>query len=406
MTPEASDRNGGGLAARLTPPGVGGIHVFAIEGDGVETFLSRHFESSRDDRPARSLTFGSLVDADEIIDEALVHRHGGDLPRADISVHGGRAVERRMTGLLEESGFEVVTGAWSSRSNGVSSGLRAEADRALQKAFAVHAVLFLLSVGEGALEREIKSLVDALEPSAASQSPRHVAIESRIATLLDRAPFGRAMIEPPVVVITGPVNVGKSTLFNRLVGADRTIVSSKPGTTRDAVEVAVEIDGYPFRIIDTAGIRADGGPIEKLGIERAKKLSESADIRLELESGDELEAGTRTREDHRVIPIVTKIDRVGPEAKARIAERRPEALLVSSTTGEGFERLASRVVYTSVFAGPAVREFPCPFTARQVSCLQEAMHHLPQDPSRARRLLDRVLTGDDAQGNLGNEEME
>ncbi len=128
------------------------------------------------------------------------------------------------------------------------------------------------------------------------------------------------------VVIVGPPNAGKSTLFNALVGRDAAIVSDIAGTTRDAIERPVAIDGVPFVLVDTAGIREADDPVERMGIDRAQSEQARADIVIDLVS-DALQDG-------RSILVSTKADVVSP---------RPGALAVSAIDGQGIAALQQRL---------------------------------------------------------------
>ena len=125
------------------------------------------------------------------------------------------------------------------------------------------------------------------------------------------------------VVVAGPPNVGKSSLVNVIAGSDRAIVTSVPGTTRDAIEVPLAIEGLPFVLVDTAGLRDSDDPVERIGIARATGELERADILLWLgEPGD--------APDHRqLLPLHSRCDLAGREAA-------PEgSIAVSAVTGEG-----------------------------------------------------------------------
>jgi tRNA modification GTPase len=125
------------------------------------------------------------------------------------------------------------------------------------------------------------------------------------------------------VVVAGPPNVGKSSLINILSGEDRSIVTDVPGTTRDHIEVPLSVGGVPVRLIDTAGLRNTEDQVESIGVARAGKLIEAADVLVWL--GEEAVAPR-----HRQIVMV--------HAKVDLPERRPPppgSLGVSSVTGEG-----------------------------------------------------------------------
>src|SRR5207249_11471828 len=102
-------------------------------------------------------------------------------------------------------------------------------------------------------------------------------VRGRVADLLGTAPEGERLREGALLVIAGRPNAGKSSLFNALLGTERAIVTEIPGTTRDAIEAHTVIEGFPFRIVDTAGLRDAGERIEQLGIEVSKKYLAAAD---------------------------------------------------------------------------------------------------------------------------------
>ena len=115
------------------------------------------------------------------------------------------------------------------------------------------------------------------------------------------------------VVIAGPPNVGKSTLMNALAGRDVAIISPIPGTTRDLIEVFLDLRGYPVILVDTAGIRESHDPIEQEGVARARRRAESADLTLWLNDGGE---AARRASSSPALAVRTKID-LGAGSAAR-----------------------------------------------------------------------------------------
>ena len=103
-------------------------------------------------------------------------------------------------------------------------------------------------------------------------------VASQIGLLLDTAPAGELLREGAVTVLAGRPNSGKSSLFNALVGTERAIVTEEAGTTRDAIETVISVDGFPFRLVDTAGLRNEASRVERLGIEIAHRYLEGADL--------------------------------------------------------------------------------------------------------------------------------
>lgn len=138
---------------------------------------------------------------------------------------------------------------------------------------------------------------------------------------------GKILRRGALVVLAGPPNAGKSSLLNALVGESRAIVSATPGTTRDAVEAWIDVEGFPIRLVDTAGLRTTGDEIESEGVRRAEDLIRSADVVLDL--------GANLPADENILKIHAKCD-LGPG----------EGLPVSSKTGEGLEALKKRLADT------------------------------------------------------------
>ncbi|MEX0979818.1 MAG: tRNA uridine-5-carboxymethylaminomethyl(34) synthesis GTPase MnmE, partial [Gemmatimonadota bacterium] len=103
-------------------------------------------------------------------------------------------------------------------------------------------------------------------------------VEAGLRRLLATAPEGELLREGALTVLAGRPNCGKSSLFNALLGVERAIVTEIPGTTRDALEAVVSLGGYPFRLVDTAGIREDAEKVERMGIEVAHRYLAQAEI--------------------------------------------------------------------------------------------------------------------------------
>ena len=140
---------------------------------------------------------------------------------------------------------------------------------------------------------------------------------------------GKKIKDGVTVALCGKPNTGKSSILNALLGYDKAIVSASAGTTRDAVEGEMQLDGVKFNIIDTAGIRSRAGEVESIGIERAKKIISSADIVLSIcDGGGRIEIGQCGGV---VIDVFNKCDANSPKESYDVK--------VSAKTGEGIERL-------------------------------------------------------------------
>jgi tRNA modification GTPase len=158
------------------------------------------------------------------------------------------------------------------------------------------------------------------------------AVRGRVANLLGTAPEGERLREGALLVIAGRPNAGKSSLFNALLGIERAIVTEIPGTTRDAIEAHAVIEGFPFRIVDTAGLRDSDERIERLGIEVSKKYLAGADLVLFCEETDD---PSRTeflaQVQAPVVVVRTKSDR--PSGRPAVSPS------VSVVTGKGLPEL-------------------------------------------------------------------
>ena len=148
---------------------------------------------------------------------------------------------------------------------------------------------------------------------------------------------GRKVKDGVSVAICGKPNTGKSSLLNALLGYDKAIVSPEAGTTRDAVEGAVEINGVKFNFTDTAGIRERAGVVESIGIERAKKIISSADLILSVTDG---KGEAQTERPGEVIRVFNKCDVNPPDGEYDA--------VVSARTGEGLEELKNLISQKTV----------------------------------------------------------
>ena len=355
---------------RVSGEGVGGVQIFDVEGVGAKRFVDSHFEAGST-KGTGGLAYGRLMDGDEVVDECLIIRKSDHVR---LMLHGGRAIEARMQRLVEGAGIFIESDAMESRRKSL---VEAEANGALQKARSVQTVLFLATVMQGSLVREVEGIRRFL---AANPSLHVAPAASRLESLIQRAPFGCALLESPRIGVFGRPNVGKSTLFNALLGVERTLVHDTPGTTRDAVEAPVEWSGFPFRLIDTAGMREAETVVEAEGVQRAGALRDEVDLSIVvLDSSDE----ALVDEDPCSIIVMNKVDRLTDTERHALQQEHPGWIFTSALEATGLSDLRGRVVFRSVFAGPTVREMPSPFTRRQLSLLQRARQCLPSDRQAA-----------------------
>jgi tRNA modification GTPase len=158
---------------------------------------------------------------------------------------------------------------------------------------------------------------------------------ARIDRALASADAGQRLREGFTVVIAGPPNVGKSTLMNALAGREVAITSPVPGTTRDLIEVFLDLRGYPVTLVDTAGIRDSSDPIEQEGVARARRRAKSADLMLWLDDGA---GGHAPHPESLTFWVHTKIDLETAPASGRAAPTAPK-FAISAKTGAGVDGL-------------------------------------------------------------------
>jgi tRNA modification GTPase len=201
-----------------------------------------------------------------------------------------------------------------------------------------------------------------VEPEALAESID--GLIARTHTLLSDARRGRLIREGLSVAIVGGPNVGKSSLFNALVGSARAIVTDVPGTTRDLVTEAVDIDGIHVTLIDTAGLRDTDDRVEVEGVERSRRAAESADLVLVV-----LDRSKPRRQDIDYKGLI-----VSNKADLPAAWHADDAVAVSAFTGEGLDDLRRRIV-----AGldlDLLRDRPAITNVRHVALVERAHHAL------------------------------
>ncbi|UUX47942.1 tRNA uridine-5-carboxymethylaminomethyl(34) synthesis GTPase MnmE [Nisaea acidiphila] len=349
------------IYALASATGRAGVAVFRVSGPAAFEGLQRL--TGLVGIEPRYAVRASVRDGEEVVDDGLVLAFaapasftGEDV--VEYQLHGGRAVESAMLrALARMPGYRIAEpGEFSRRAvlNGKMDLTAAEgiADLVDAETGAQRLQARRQSRGAlGALYRDwraqivrilayIEALVDFpdedLPPEVWEEIRRRMdTLESGISTHLDDGGRGERLRDGLRMAIVGPPNAGKSSLLNWLSKRDAAIVSDVAGTTRDVIEVHLDIKGFPVLVADTAGLRESMDSVETEGIRRALAWAESADLVLDLrEAGEEgpLDPGDGPER----ILVATKIDRADHlEAGPRIG--------ISVKTGEGTDRLLSRI---------------------------------------------------------------
>ncbi len=383
------------IAALSSAPGRGAVALVRLSGPRARDVLERVFRprKRRPRFPPRRLVLGRFVDGGgEAFDEGMAALlpaprsfTGEDM--AELYCHGGPAVIEALLAAAREAGARPAQpGEFTRRaflagkidlvqSESVADLISAETRRAARAALvqfegglssALEAIWEKIVEAGAHLEAAI-DFPDEFEPGAGpslSGGPMGAGelaglfgrIEADLGALEASYRAGRILREGARVAILGRPNAGKSTLINRLLGADRAIVSPIPGTTRDTVEEVCDLGGIPVRLIDTAGLRETGDPVELEGTERARRAAAGADLCLIL-----LDAAAGPGElawaldERRKIEcpsllLANKIDLPGA-ALPWPAEGGGRVLGISALKGEGLEAL--REAIAQALAGEA-----------------------------------------------------
>jgi tRNA modification GTPase len=349
------------------------LAIVRTSGKGAIELAVRVFSSPMDLTTAASntLTHGWIVDdKGALVDEVLaaVFRPPNGFTGEDsveFTCHGGIAVVKAVLRVLVQAGFrQALPGEFSFRAfvNGKLDLTRAESIMELVASKTDEARSRAVERLSGALEREIVSvktlLVDALtttellldysEDDGVPDAPegefpeRAAVVEAKdlLAELAASYRLERLYREGATVAVAGRPNAGKSSLFNRLVKEERSIVSETPGTTRDWIEAWVSIHGIPVRLVDTAGLREAPETVERQGVERSKAILKDADLTVYLVDG----AVGEHAEDAELLAGLKPASTIRVWNKADISGDAPQGYLAASTiTGQGIHELGERI---------------------------------------------------------------
>jgi tRNA modification GTPase len=358
------------IIALATAPGRGAIAIVRLSGSDANEIAARLV---RPWPPAPRVAALCTVysPTGEQLDQAVVTRYEG--PRSftgedvvEIACHGGQIVSTSVMAVLVEIGArEALAGEFTRRAvlNGKLDVLQAEAIGDLVDARSRGGQRAALNQLDGGLSRRILALRESLlelealiaydidfpDEDDGPVAPERIsgATDRTLAALDDllaTARAGELIREGALVVIAGAPNVGKSSLFNALLGRRRAIVTDTPGTTRDALEAVIDTNNWPIRLVDTAGLRETTDVVERLGIEVSEDYLARADAVLACGDDDQNLARTvdviKQRTEAPVLAIRTKIDR------AAWPGTRDGELGVSAETGVGLGELIVAIATT------------------------------------------------------------
>jgi tRNA modification GTPase len=367
------------IVAIATPPGRGGIGVVRLAGTEARTIASAMLRLKHE-LAAGHAVFTEVIEpaTGERIDEAVVtffvkpHSYTAD-DIVEISAHGSPVVLRHIVELATARGARMAEpGEFTMRAflNGCIDLTQAEAVRDLIDSQTLYQAKVAAQQLEGALSKRLqpikKKLVDLVAVMEAGidfaeddvsvlPAAKILARIEEVRTPLEklRASFayGKIVHEGLTLAIVGRPNVGKSSLFNRLVEHERAIVTATPGTTRDLVTETVALGGIPIKLVDTAGIRHSTDEAESIGIRKSYEALSEADLALVvLDSSRELSSEDhellQTSATRRAIAVANKSD-LAAEASLRLAPPEIAGMKVfktSAMTGAGIDDLRAAIL--------------------------------------------------------------
>jgi tRNA modification GTPase len=389
------------IAAIATPPGEGALAVIRISGAKALSVADTVFRAAKppSDIDERRVVFGKIVDVSGgVLDEVLltVFRNprsytGEDL--VEISGHGGPVVASRVLGAVMAAGARMARpGEFTERAfhNGkldltqaeaVMDLINAQTDRAAKAAAGqlegrlgsqIHSLRAQLLETVAHLEAFIDFPEEGIDPESGEVLRKRMeSIQGHLEGLLATANEGRLLREGITLALCGAPNAGKSSLLNRLLGMDRAIVSETAGTTRDTIEERASLGGYPFRVIDTAGLRETEDPVEREGVERARRAAEAADLRIHLVDAAEKDSPSPLFADE--LLVLNKVDLIADR------DALPTGIQISCRSGEGIELLVQAILAKATGRSSTLGEAAPDVTAintRHRDCLLKARGHL------------------------------
>jgi len=393
------------IVAVASAPGRGAVALVRLSGPDAFSIAAKHLRLLPPEPRVTHLC--DVFDGKQKLDQALVtlfpslNSFTGE-DTVEFSTHGGYLVPSTVVAALISSGARQATpGEFTRRAvlNGKLDILQAEAIGDLIDASSHVMQRTALGQLDGGLSRRLLSLrndliglealiaydVDFPEEDDGPVPRRRIdqsaeGITSSLEALLSTGSAGEVIRDGAIVVIAGPPNAGKSSLFNALLGRSRAIVTEIPGTTRDALEAVIDSGKWPLRLVDTAGLRETGDQIERLGIEVSERYLASAHVVLACaEDSRSLEATIGLVSRNSTAPILAV------RTKSDLVSKRDEAISsrivisVSAETGNGLQELLGAIGDTlDTQHGEIVPDLPVLTRARHRKAISTARAELGQ----------------------------
>lgn len=421
------------IAAISTPPGQGGIGIVRLSGSMAVKIVEEVFQSKNDKvlskLPSHRISYGHIVSDGEIIDEVLVTvmRAPCTYTKEDIveiNCHGGIIPLREILELVLRKGARLsLPGEFTKRAflNGRIDLAQAEAVADIINSKTNASRRVALAQLNGDISRQVEDYIQKIQDIVAQVeagidfagegivSPSRILVRRTLLRLVkdidelkSTADVGLTLREGLRLTIVGRPNVGKSTLFNALLGRERVIVTPIPGTTRDVVEETVDIGGIPVRVADTAGVvRNSTDLIEREGVEKALHWSLQADLVIIVVDGSEL----LTEEDGHILEglkerkTITVINKCDLPVCVRLSDverfsGKDGVLMISAIGGKGLDELRSRITRTVWRGEIDPGEKPLVTNIRHLDALRRTVDALRQALADLDRKEEEILAFD------------
>jgi tRNA modification GTPase len=385
------------IVAIATPPGRGGIGIVRISGAGSREVAAQILDRSQPLEPRRA-TFTRICATDEVVATYFPAPHsytGEDV--VEISAHGSPVVLHAIVAGAIAAGARLAEpGEFTLRAflNGKRDLIQAEAvadlieaSTPVQARVAFDQLEGTLTERIAAIDGDLFDLIARLEASLdfpdegyhfiePSEAARRITfLLARFDDLLAGARAGRLIREGATVVVAGRTNVGKSSLFNLLAGADRAIVTPVAGTTRDLVSERVDIEGLAVTLVDTAGWRETDDVVEREGVARGKQARAVANLLLVVLDRSE----PIRREDEELLAQTAGRPRIVVANKcdlpASAAPSRLDGVEVSAKTGAGVDDLR-RAILCELTGRESLRDTAAISNTRHIALLEQARANL------------------------------
>ena len=428
------------IVAIATPPGRGGIGVVRISGPGAVDAVSAVLSGRPALTPRRVrlsavvLPDGSSAHVDRVLATYFPAPHsytGEDV--VEVSGHGNPVLLRQIVAAVASQGVRLAApGEFTFRAylHGRIDLVQAEAVgdlinavTPLQARVAFDQLEGTVTERIGEIDETLFDVIARLEASvdfpdegyhfveASSVASETTAVADRVADLLQDARRGRLIREGSQVVVLGKPNVGKSTLFNRLLGVPRAIVSERSGTTRDLLTETLELDGIPVTLVDTAGIRRTRDPIEAEGVTRARGALDVAGlVVLVLDCSRPLDAEDRellvdTRSVDRVV-VVNKVDLPTVWTERDLINDqtvvvKSDSIVTTSLLDDGDVIAVRQALVDRLYAGEPLRDTPAVSNLRHIDLLERAGEALARAAAAAQASVPEELVLADLQEARG-----